>query len=379
MSPCGVPQRPIVAFVAAAISAVTIGAVAVIAQSSGSGPRAAVSHPASAAPHVEPFRPASAARPVLLKRKDTVVTLASRHRLVDAAVANVWGSPHKPRRVDAPSLRQPAQLEQWLHRMTVPQRRGLTPRLSTQVRYGDDVLILRQRGAWSKVRIPSQVGGRFPTGIKGWIVTRQLATRPADWHHHATVATVTAVKTVLSWPANGVGRSLILSYATTLPVVATSADRVTVELPGTALTGSLPRPAVVVHPVGTPAIRPSGAAVVAQARRFLGLPYLWAGMSAWGFDCSGLTSTVLSQLGVDLPRDAADQSTVGRQVSRRHLRPGDLVFFSYGSRWAIHHVAIYAGHGKVIQSPFSGARVQFKSLWHSYLRKEYWGATRPLS
>jgi cell wall-associated NlpC family hydrolase len=61
------------------------------------------------------------------------------------------------------------------------------------------------------------------------------------------------------------------------------------------------------------------------------------------------------------------------------LRPGDLVFFSYSrSRWAIHHVAIYAGHGKVIQSPHSGARVQITSLWHSYLHKEYWGATRPL-
>jgi cell wall-associated NlpC family hydrolase len=55
------------------------------------------------------------------------------------------------------------------------------------------------------------------------------------------------------------------------------------------------------------------------------------------------------------------------------------VFFSYGSRWAIHHVAIYIGHGKVIQSPFSGARVDIRRLWHSHLGKEYWGATRPLA
>jgi len=223
------------------------------------------------------------------------------------------------------------------------------------------------------------VGGRFPNGVKGWVVTRQLALRPTDWARHPTVATVTDLKTPLSWAVGGAAGTLMVSYATTLPVIASSPSIVTVELPGTAVTGTLHRSAVAVHPVGTPAIRPSPGAVVAQAKRFLGLPYLWAGMSAWGYDCSGLTSTVLGQLGVTLPRDAADQSTIGKRVSRRQLRPGDLVFFSYGSRWAIHHVAIYIGHGKVIQSPFSGARVDIRRLWHSSLGKEYWGATRPLA
>jgi cell wall-associated NlpC family hydrolase len=285
-----------------------------------------------------------------------------------------------PRRVDAPALRQPAELQRWLRTMTVPQRRGLTPRLSTQVRYGDSVVVLRQRGGWSKVRIPGQIGGRFPNGIKGWVPSRQLAPRPADWTSHRTLATVTALKTKLAWAADGVTHTLTVGYATTLPLVDTLPDAVTVELPGSGLAASLPRTAVSVHALGTPAMAPSRAAIVAQAERFLGLPYLWAGMSAWGFDCSGLTSTVLGQLGVTLPRDAADQSRVGRSVSRRHLRPGDLVFFSYSrSRWAIHHVAIYAGHGKVVQSPHSGARIQLTSLWHSYLGKEYWGATRPFA
>ena len=97
-------------------------------------------------------------------------------------------------------------------------------------------------------------------------------------------------------------------------------------------------------------------------------------MTAWGYDCSGLTSTVFGVLGVTLPRDAADQSLAGRAVARRNLRPGDLVFFSHTpQRGDIHHVAIYAGHGRLLQSPYTGSRVQLVSLRHSYLNREYWG------
>jgi cell wall-associated NlpC family hydrolase len=371
-----VPQRrPVVAVIAAAIVSVTVGGVDMVAHASDSAARARSLCQGTAVAPPESVTLSSSGQ-----QRPAVTPSLDRHRLVNVAVANVWVGPHKPRRIDAPSLRQPMQVARWLRDMNVRQRRDLTPRLDTQLRYGDDIVLIRQQGVWSKVRIPNQVGGRFPNGIKGWVVSRQLASRPADWRQHSTVASVTALKAPLTWRSGDVARTLRLSYATTLPVVAASPDDVTVELPGTALIGSLPRSAVAVHPIGTPAIRPSGAAVVAQARRFLGLPYLWAGMSAWGFDCSGLTTTVLGQLGVRLPRDAADQSTVGRRISRHHLRPGDLVFFSYQrQRWGIHHVAIYVGHGRVIESPYSGARVRIRSLWHSYLGKEYWGATRPLT
>jgi cell wall-associated NlpC family hydrolase len=370
-----VPQRPVVTLLCAALGSIALTGVGVVAHAAGSV--AATTPVASTAQPPSQLLPAS--RTPAPRPRAAVTSSSDRHRLVDVAVANVWGGPSLPRRVDAPSLRQPAQLDRWLRAMTVRQRRGLTPRLSTQVRYGDPVVVLRHSGRWSRVRIPGQTGGRFPNGIKGWVPTRQLAPRPADWGSHPELVTVTAVKAKLTWVADGATHALTVGYATTLPLIERLPGAVTVELPGTGLTGTLPTSAVSVHRPGTPAIPPSAGAIVAQAERFRGLPYLWAGMSAWGFDCSGLTDTVLGQLGVRLPRDAADQSTIGRRVSRRHLRPGDLVFFSYSrSRWAIHHVAIYAGHGKVIQSPHSGARVQITSLWHSYLHKEYWGATRPL-
>jgi cell wall-associated NlpC family hydrolase len=248
------------------------------------------------------------------------------------------------------------------------------------VRYGEPVVIVHRIGAWTRVRVPDQTGGHYPHGIIGWIASRQLAREPAGWDSATSVATVTATRTTLHSTVGGRQRSLGLSYATTLPVISTGTNAVEVGVPGPAQSGWLPRSAVRVHAPDSPALTPSAHQVIAQARRFLGLPYLWAGMSAWGFDCSGLTDTVFSMMGITLPRDAADQSRVGRWVPRRQLRPGDLVFFSSSrSRWAIHHVAIYAGHGRVLQSPYTGARVQLTKLWRGYLKREYWGATRPLS
>ena len=69
--------------------------------------------------------------------------------------------------------------------------------------------------------------------------------------------------------------------------------------------------------------------LVATARRFLGVPYLWGGMSFHGLDCSGLASRVYRLHGIDLRRDADIQFTDprARAVERAALQPGDLLFF----------------------------------------------------
>lgn len=112
---------------------------------------------------------------------------------------------------------------------------------------------------------------------------------------------------------------------------------------------------------------------ISTARSYLGVEYLWAGMSKSGIDCSGLIYRSMLAMGVVLPRDAADQSQVGRAVSRRSLRPGDLVFFGPGGWQTIHHVGIYIGRGLVLHAPHTGARVTITPLrsWH-----DYWGARR---
>jgi cell wall-associated NlpC family hydrolase len=298
--------------------------------------------------------------------------------VVAVSVAEVWSHHRKVLPVDRPAQQRPARVSTWLHRMTFFQRSHLYRRLATQVRYGELVYVLGTRGPLTHVRIPDQTGGRFPNGIIGWVASRQLAPEPAGWESHGRVATVVAKRAALDRTTGGTTRSLSVSYATTLPVVAVHRHRVDVAVPGGV--GWLSRSEVRVHVPGKAALRPSPHRVLAQAKRFLGLPYLWAGMTSWGFDCSGLTATVYSMLGITLPRDAADQSLAGHAVSRRHLRLGDLVFFSHTrKRGDIHHVAIYAGKGRVLQSPYTGAHVEVVKLRHSYLNREYWGATRLLS
>jgi cell wall-associated NlpC family hydrolase len=147
-------------------------------------------------------------------------------------------------------------------------------------------------------------------------------------------------------------------------------------IPGWVPTGQLSTKPVVGHAYDPAVRRPSAAAELRIARSYLGTPYLWGGMTQAGIDCSGLTYRVFRALGRVLPRDAADQSRLGRSVSRRALRPGDLVFFGPGARSTIHHVGIYVGGGFVLHAPHTGTRVRISPLsdWH-----DYWGARRLVS
>lgn len=108
--------------------------------------------------------------------------------------------------------------------------------------------------------------------------------------------------------------------------------------------------------------------VVSLAKQYLGVPYVWAGSSPRGFDCSGFVLYVYKKLGVNLPHLAASQYNCGRQVNRSQLQPGDLVFFYR----PIHHVGIYIGNGLMINA--RGAKVQIEPLWNTYA-----GATRLIS
>ncbi|MGI8696558.1 MAG: C40 family peptidase, partial [Mycobacteriales bacterium] len=146
----------------------------------------------------------------------------------------------------------------------------------------------------------------------------------------------------------------------------------------------LPPPAAPVSSGWTPG---KGQAAVAAAERWLGTPYAWAGgtpagpsygmppdVGVLGFDCSGLVLYSWSQEGIGLPHFSGYQYASGPHPSTGALLPGDLLFWSYdGTPATIHHVAIYIGHGDVIEAPQSGDVVKIVPIWYDGLV----GATRP--
>jgi peptidoglycan DL-endopeptidase CwlO len=106
----------------------------------------------------------------------------------------------------------------------------------------------------------------------------------------------------------------------------------------------------------------SGSAVVADAKKYLGIPYVWGGESATGMDCSGLVQKTFGDLGITLPRTAAEQSHEGTAVSSlAQAKPGDLLFFGSPA----YHVAIYAGDNKIIESPEPGKTVHETEIYQT--------------
>jgi cell wall-associated NlpC family hydrolase len=87
-------------------------------------------------------------------------------------------------------------------------------------------------------------------------------------------------------------------------------------------------------------------------QRFIGVPYHWGGRTPFGFDCSGLSQTFLSFLGVSAPRDASQQFLAGVPVEGAR-QPGDLLFFGEtlkNKRVKVTHVAISLGGDEIIHA-----------------------------
>lgn len=101
-----------------------------------------------------------------------------------------------------------------------------------------------------------------------------------------------------------------------------------------------------------------GNAIVEIAARYIGVPYVSGGTTPDGFDCSGYTSYVFAQVGIDLPRTSAEQRHAGTVVSRADAQPGDLI-------WSPGHISIYAGDGMQLDAPRPGKTIQLRSIWQS--------------
>ncbi len=127
----------------------------------------------------------------------------------------------------------------------------------------------------------------------------------------------------------------------------------------------------------------AGLAAVHGAMKYLGVPYVWAGASSAGVDCSGLTMLAWRQAGVGMDHSAADQYASFPHVPLNALQPGDLIFYDLDGS-GIDHVVMYVGpyldgratpygSGTIIQAAHTGTVVSFNPIWYQGIV----GAARP--
>lgn len=108
-----------------------------------------------------------------------------------------------------------------------------------------------------------------------------------------------------------------------------------------------------------------GEEILALAKKFIGVPYVFGGTTPSGFDCSGFLQYVFKQHGINIPRLADEQYLLGESVRISQLSPGDLVFFSTYLPGAS-HCGFYVGDGKFLHASSS------RGITIDSLDSEYW-------
>jgi len=243
----------------------------------------------------------SASTPAPQDHRPAVATHA-----VSVAVTTLWVGPDSPRPVDAPIVADRPDPVAWLAALDAHAdedesgdgRLGLHGRVESQLLEGEPVTVVGSddSGRWAQVVAPWQHSPKDDRGYPGWVPAAHL--RPA--------------------PTDGSSR--------------------------------LPAPEVA---AGLPELDESDHPAVVLARRHLGLPYLWCGISPLGFDCSGLVLHSWRQFGLVVARDAYAQADTSEPVALEAVQSGDLYFFARPGR-RVHHVGIVVRPGRMVHASETG-------------------------
>ena len=242
--------------------------------------------------------------------------------------------------------------------------------------YGDSVVILEKKGSWYKVNYNLQIGymsGDYLTlkerenvdlgrgSIDGSVVNMRSAPN-------------TGSKIVTQLKRNNTVE--IFGFNCGWYKVRTAADQIgyirsdllklldkPAENFGVASNGNSSAPSLT-----------AGEKLAAYAKTFVGYPYVYGGSSPDGFDCSGFTQYCARQMGYTIQRTATAQLSNGTKVSRENLKPGDLVFFGYGSTAS--HVGIYIGDGKFVHASSPEVGVIVSKMNSAYYTTGFVGGRR---
>jgi cell wall-associated NlpC family hydrolase len=224
----------------------------------------------------------------------------------------------------------------------------------TQTLMGWPVRVLKRQGGWNLVHTE-------PDGYLGWIEDLQLARVNGDtrqaWGAAPRVVVTATHAIARSQPDPAAEPVTDLVLANVLKSIGASSEWRHVELPD-GRRAFVPQGAVQDYAGWKSARQARPDAIAQTASRFMGVPYLWGGTSANGFDCSGFAKTVFHLHGIDLPRDTDQQARMGAPVPIDHeftaLRTGDLLFFGTAAtpdrKERVSHVGVHVGNREFVHA-----------------------------
>lgn len=292
---------------------------------------------------------------------------------VSTSVANVWTAPKSPREIDHFVTGNPVEIREWLAELDYDLRLQLCTNnlLQSQILFGQEVIVIEQQGEWSKVVVPSQKSLKNEWGYPGWVPSCQLT--KIGWHQSDQTAVIRKPTAYLYHNPDSI--DFEISFLTELPVMKSSREWLHVDTPrGERL---IKKEDAAIFKQKQPVSLGSGTDIVKSGEAFLGLSYLWGGMSGFGFDCSGFVYSMYKANGYQISRDAGDQAEDGKEVPLHQLKPGDLLFFAYEKgKGRIHHVGIYYGDGKMLHSPKTGRAIEVITLSGTEYEEELCAARR---
>lgn len=282
--------------------------------------------------------------------------------LVNVPVATVWTSVNSARDIDSKALSLQADVSGWIDSLNYDSLLDLCDgnRVQTQVLYGEEVIVIEEINGWSHVLIPNQPSSKNKQGYPGWIPSCQLIRRQSWNINDEQVAMVTSNNAILTKAEDQ--SEITLSFATILPVERIKKNAVVVVSTPTGM-AYISVEDVEIYSSFSKIKKGIGSDFITSGERFLGMPYLWGGMSSFGYDCSGFTFNMCRANGYTIPRDAHDQAADGKEVDLQHIQPGDLLFFAYEEgKGYIHHVGFYYGDGKMLHCPQTGKDIEITEL-----------------
>lgn len=200
-----------------------------------------------------------------------------------------------------------------------------------------------------------------PEGYKGWV--HHTGVHPVDkatydaWNKAEKVVVTDHYGFVYSQPTPGAQPVSDVVSGNRLKLEGTQGNFYRVAYPD-GRKGYLLKKAALTESKWKKQLKRDAASIIQTAFSLYGIPYLWAGASSKGVDCSGLVKTAFFLHGIILPRDASQQAVVGERIEIApdfsNLRQGDLIFFgrrkTETSKERVVHVALYVGNKKFIHS-----------------------------